>query len=293
MIASKRWKLPVVLLLMVVLTWPALSVSAQTPASTTVYIDNEPIKTTVINQHGYQLVPARFFQKFGVTVNWSPSYQAAILRNASIEIGYPVSKSYTDYQHVAQGSWSRDQLDTETVLVGGVSYVPLAYTAKKLGLHVRYDSKLRAAILSTQENSIVALSNTNTNTNQPTEEELYWLNQITEAEAGGESFDGKVAVAASILNRVEDPAWPSNIIDTIFQVEYYNGKSYYQYSPVLDKRIHTVKPSEETKRAVQQAINGFDPSMGAVVFYNPDKTDNAWVRSRPVTTKIGNHVFAK
>ncbi|CAM4173452.1 cell wall hydrolase [Paenibacillus alkaliterrae] len=125
------------------------------------------------------------------------------------------------------------------------------------------------------------------------QEDLKWLYQVTEAEAGGESYKGKTAVAASILNRVKSPDWPMTIQDTIFQVTKYNGISYYQYSPVLDKRIYEVTPSAERKKAVQAALNGEDPSKGAVVFYNPGKTDNQWVRSKEVTVIIGNHVFAK
>lgn len=292
---SKRWKLSFALMLMLVVASPVYSASAasaQTPTSTTVYINDHPITTTAIKQNGYQLIPASFFRKFNVTVEWSSRYQAAILRNSAMEIGFPVAERYTDYQRTTQGTWSRDSLDTRTTLIGGVTYVPLAYTAKMLGLSISYDSKLRAARISTDDESFIALGQPS-QLAQPTLEEMYWLYQITEAEAGGESFDGKVAVAASILNRVADPAWPNSIVDTIFQVEHYNGKAYYQYSPVLDKRIHTVTASEDTKRAVQEAVNGFDPSLGAVVFYNPDKTDNAWVKSRQVTTKIGNHVFAK
>lgn len=285
----KRWKLSIALMMLLVFASPTYIASAQTPARTTVYINNQPITTTAITQNGYQLIPASFFRNFNVTVEWSSRYQAAVLRNSSIEIGFPVSERHTDYQRFAKGTWNRDSLDTRTTLINGVSYVPLAYTARMLGLSVQYDSKLRAAIISTGDNNLFALSKPN----QPTSEEMYWLYQITEAEAGGESYNGKVAVAASILNRVDDPAWPNSIIDTIFQVEYINGKAYYQYSPVLDNRIHTVTPSEDTKRAVQEAVQGFDPSLGAVVFYNPNKTDNAWVRSRPVTTKIGSHVFAK
>jgi len=286
---GKRWKVSVALLMMLALAWPSLSASAQTPGSTTVYINGQPITTTAINQNGYQLVPASFFRQMNVSVEWSTRYRAAVLRNGSVEIGFPVGERHTDYRWITRETWSRDNVDTRTTLIGGVSYVPLSYTANKLGFNVQYDAKARAAKIST--GSMTALAQPKQT--KPTSEEMYWLYQITEAEAGGESFNGKVAVAAAILNRVADPEWPQTIIDTIFQVEVYNGKSYYQFSPVLDKRIYNVKPSKETKRAVEAAVNGSDPSLGAVVFYNPGKTDNAWVRSRPVTTKIGNHVFAK
>jgi hypothetical protein len=297
MMVKKRWKIFTALMLVIVLALPAYAASAQTIASTTVYINNQPITTTAIKQNGYQLVPASFFRKLNVSVGWSTRYRSAVLSNEGFEISFPIGERHADYHRVTQQQWNRDHLDTRTTLIGGVSYVPLAYTAKKLGLSIQYNAKLRAAVISITEASFVALAKQgeliNEPANQATSEELHWLYQITEAEAGGESYEGKIAVAASILNRVANPNWPNSIIDTIFQVEYVNGKAYYQYSPVLDKRIHNVTPSDETKHAVQEAINGSDPSLGAVVFYNPKKTDNAWVRSRAVTTTIGNHTFAK
>ncbi|MBN2981069.1 cell wall hydrolase [Cohnella algarum] len=287
---NKRWTMPLGLLLaMVVLAWPAHGVSAQTPDRTAVYVDGQRVSTTAIVQNGFQLVPASFFRGLNVSVGWSERYRSAVLGTPAIQIGFPAGERHTDYQHAGAAAWQRDFLDTRTTLIGGIAYVPLAYTAKKLGLSVHYDTGKRAPVISTGESGPIALAKQS----QPTDEELRWLYRITEAEAGGESYAGKVAVAASILNRVDHPDWPDTIIDTIFQVDYYNGKAYYQYSPVLDKRIHAVTPTQETIRAVRDALNGSDPGLGAIVFYNPDKTDNAWVRSRPVTVRIGNHIFAK
>ncbi|MFT9847048.1 cell wall hydrolase [Aneurinibacillus sp. REN35] len=122
---------------------------------------------------------------------------------------------------------------------------------------------------------------------------MAWLYKLTEAEAGGEPYNGKVAVAASVLNRVKSPEWPNTLKGVIFQVDTYNGKSYYQYSPVLDKRIYQVQPSKDTIAAVQEALRGNDPSRAALIFYNPDKTDNQWVRSHTTSAKIGSHIFSK
>lgn len=286
---NKRWIMSLALILAISLVLPSYEASAQTLSSTTIYVNGQRVITSAITQNGYQLVPTRFFSKFGVSINWSNRYQAAVLNTSSIQIGFPVGERYTDYQRTGNSVWSRDNLETRTTLINGVTYVPLAYTARKLGFDVKYDSRLQAALISTGDDNFNAFDKPN----QQTEEELYWLYQITEAEAGGESYIGKVAVAASILNRVKSPKWPNSIIDTIFEVVYVNGKAYYQYSPVLDKRIYNVKPSQETKAAVQEAVNGSDPSLGAVVFYNPKKTSNEWVRSLEVTVRIGNHVFAK
>ncbi len=116
--------------------------------------------------------------------------------------------------------------------------------------------------------------------------ELDLFARLVFSEAAGEPFVGQVAVAASVLNRVASSIYPNTVTSVIRQVV--NG--YYQYSPVLDGRINL--PANDTaRRAVQEAINGSDPSLGATGFYNPRKTTNQWVRSQPVTTTIGNHVF--
>ena len=107
------------------------------------------------------------------------------------------------------------------------------------------------------------------------------------AESGGEPYEGQVAVAATVLNRVQSGAYPTTIPGVIYQVV--DGK-YYQFSPVLDGRINTT-PSSSALRAAQAAMNGWDPSYGALGFYNPAKTSNYWVQLRPVTRVIGGHVF--
>lgn len=114
------------------------------------------------------------------------------------------------------------------------------------------------------------------------------LARLVSAEASGEPLLGQVAVAATILNRLEDPRYPKTISGIIYQVD--NGS--YQYSPVLDGRIN-LSASASAYQAVEQAISGSDPSNGANGFYNPEKTTNEWVRSQTVTATIGDHVFYK
>lgn len=115
------------------------------------------------------------------------------------------------------------------------------------------------------------------------------LARLVSAESSGEPFEGQVAVAASVLNRLRDPRYPKTIHDIIYQVV--NGV-YYQYSPVLDGRINAPAVSS-AYQAVALALNGWDPSLGALGFYNPAKTSNTWVSSLPPTITIGDHVFFK
>ena len=119
--------------------------------------------------------------------------------------------------------------------------------------------------------------------------DLSLLARLVTAESGGEPYEGQVAVAATVLNRVRSGLYPNTIPGVIYQVV--DGK-YYQFSPVLDGRINTA-PSSTALRAVQDATSGWDPSYGALGFYNPAKTANYWVQIRPVTRVIGGHVFFK
>ncbi len=118
--------------------------------------------------------------------------------------------------------------------------------------------------------------------------ELDLFARIVHAESEGELFQGQVAVAASILNRIRSMTYPNTMSGVVYQ----RSNGYYQYSPVLDGRIN--RPAgESAKKAVQEALKGTDPSGGALGFYNPAKTSNYWVRSQPVTRIIGSHIFFK
>ncbi|BAS28357.1 LysM peptidoglycan-binding domain-containing protein [Limnochorda pilosa] len=117
-------------------------------------------------------------------------------------------------------------------------------------------------------------------------EELDLLSRLVTAEAEGEAYAGQVAVAATVLNRVLDPRYPNTVWDVVYQ--YWQGIP--QFSPVADGRIN-LPASPVARQAVAEALTGKDPASGALGFYNPLKTSNAWVRSQPVTAAIGNHLF--
>ncbi len=121
-----------------------------------------------------------------------------------------------------------------------------------------------------------------------TKKDFDWFVRIIEAEAGGESFEGKVAVASVVLNRVLHREYPQTITDVIF----HKVKGVYQFSPVGDGRIHKVKPSPSSYRAAQTALKGVDPTSGALFFYNPHTARSQWIRTRVVIAEIGRHNFA-
>lgn len=110
------------------------------------------------------------------------------------------------------------------------------------------------------------------------------LARIVHSEAMGEPFSGMVAVAAVVFNRVASSQFPNSVSSVIYQP--------YQFEPVLNGWVNKVAGSD-AYRAVDAALGGQDPSFGAVFFYNPVKAPHRWLGSKPVTIRIGNHVFLK
>lgn len=115
-----------------------------------------------------------------------------------------------------------------------------------------------------------------------TEGNVYLLARIISAEARGEPYSGQVAVGAVVLNRVEHPSFP----DTLSGVIYQNGA----FTAIVDGQFQ--QPiSDSAYKAARDALNGQDPSGGAIYYFNPDKTSNKWMRTRPVIKRIGKHLF--
>ena len=110
------------------------------------------------------------------------------------------------------------------------------------------------------------------------------LARIISAEARGEPYLGQVAVGAVILNRVEHPSFP----DTVSGVIYQNGA----FTCLTDGQFYK-SVSQSAYNAARDALNGLDPSGGAIYYYNPKTATSKWIRSRPVITTIGNHVICK
>lgn len=119
-------------------------------------------------------------------------------------------------------------------------------------------------------------------TSTGTSSDLNLLARLISAEARGESYTGQVAVGAVVLNRVRHSSFP----DTISGVIYQSGA----FSCVNTSNWYA-SVSDSSKKAAQDALNGWDPSGGAIYYYNPAKTTNSWMLSRPVVKVIGNHRF--
>lgn len=116
-----------------------------------------------------------------------------------------------------------------------------------------------------------------------TNKEYDLLARAVYSEARGEPFQGQVAIAAVILNRVEHENFPDSINDVIFQPA--------AFTAVQDGQFW-LTPDSEAYKAVEEALTGHDPSGGAIYYYNPVTATSQWIYSREVVTAIGKHVFA-
>lgn len=110
------------------------------------------------------------------------------------------------------------------------------------------------------------------------------LARVITAEAVGEPYEGQVAVGAVILNRIRDSRFPNTLAGVVYQT--------HAFESVSNGMIYRA-PAASSVRAARDALNGWDPSSGAVFFWNPSKPVSKWIWSRPIIRRIGNHVFAR
>jgi len=113
---------------------------------------------------------------------------------------------------------------------------------------------------------------------------VYLLARVIEGEAADEPYSGKVAVGAVIVNRTQSGLFPNSLPGVIYQPHAFESVTNGQYTRPV---------SEESLRAAQEALNGWDPTGGALFFWNPYKPVSSWIWSRPVVAQIGRHVFAR
>jgi len=116
--------------------------------------------------------------------------------------------------------------------------------------------------------------------------DIQLLARAINGEARGEPYEGQVAVGAVILNRVEDSRFPNTIAGVIYQ----SGA----FTAVADGQINVpIEEGATVVKAARDALNGWDPTEGAVYYFNPDTATNSWIWSRPLIKTIGKHRFCR
>lgn len=130
-----------------------------------------------------------------------------------------------------------------------------------------------------KDNTLEAASGGNTS-------DVQLLARAINGEARGEPYEGQVAVGAVILNRVRDSRFPNTIAGVIYQPG--------AFTAVADGQINVpIDESSTVVKAARDALNGWDPTEGAVYYFNPDTATNKWIWSRPLIKTIGKHRFCK
>ena len=163
-------------------------------------------------------------------------------------------------------------------IYGNQTVAAVKYFQRKNGLTqdgIAGSKTLAAMGITSSSNSGSSASNSN---------DLNLLTRLIYSEARGEPYSGQVAVGAVVLNRVRSSSFPNTIAGVIYQ----KGA----FTAVDDGQIN-LSPNETAKKAAQDALNGWDPSYGAIYYFNPKTTTNSWIWSRPQTVVIGNHRFCK
>jgi len=116
-------------------------------------------------------------------------------------------------------------------------------------------------------------------------DEVNLISRLILGEASGEPFTGQVGVGAVVLNRVRSPDFPNTVPGVIYEP--------FAFESVSNGIIWSRPPSPTETRAAQLALNGWDPTYGALFFWNPAKPVSPWIWTRNIITQIGSHVFAR
>ncbi|ABY93857.1 MULTISPECIES: spore cortex-lytic enzyme [Thermoanaerobacter] len=155
-----------------------------------------------------------------------------------------------------------------------------AYNGLRVTGIVDDDTKVALGFTTTAQDLAAYYASSSVTTN----DDVYLLAMLINGEARGEPYIGKVAVGAVVMNRVRDPRFPKTIAGVIFQPG--------AFSAVDDGQMW-LPPTNDSIRAARDAIAGWDPTGGALYYYNAARVTSYWIFNRPIITQIGSHIFAR
>ena len=240
-------------------------------ANPSLVISGDPYGGDLYVTEGRIYVPLRdFCEGLGYTVTWDSDTRSAIVSSDHMQAVFP-----------CRG---------DSFIYGSSMYTHLRALASSLGGDVTWENSTSTAILdlstSSSNTSDSFLTSDENAASSYTQDDLYWLARIVYAEARGESMEGKIAVANTILERVASDEFPDTIYDVIFDDQYC-----IQYEPVANGTIYNT-PDEDCYEAARRALEGEKVVEGCLYFFNPAKASSNWIaENRPYVTTIGNHVF--
>lgn len=223
-------------------------------------------------------VPTRFIaEALNIDeIYWDENTKTAVLKkdNMTIQLPFQSTRAYINE--------SPYDLDAPINIIDGRIYVPIRFVSEAFDCDVNWDPNNYKIDINTSSNNIQQSNATASATALPSED-LYWLSRIVEAEAGGEPYEGKLAVANVVINRKRSIEFPNTIKSVVF-----DG---YQFSPVLDGTIYKT-PSAESIQAATEALLGKNNIGECLYFLNPRKSTNFWIMyNKSYYTTISLHDF--
>lgn len=216
-------------------------------------------------------VPIRFVADgLSADISWNQGTKTATVKHKGHIIDLPIGSNYAYVDGKAH------LLDAPIQAYEGRTFIPIRFISETLGCQVNWNQSTYT--VSINDGSVINTSYTS--------EDLYWLSRIVEAEASGEPYAGKLAVANIVLNRKDSSEFPNTIKGVVFDSNY--G---IQFTPIKDGTIYNT-PSQESVNAARDALNGNNNIGSSLYFLNPDKSTSSWITSnRTFYTRISNHYF--
>ncbi len=240
-------------------------------------LDGKPIlkdQAAILDSVTY--VPLRAFCELAGAsdIDWDAKTKTATVTRSRTVI------SVTDGSHMISAAGRYFYTDAVVRNIGNRLFVPIRPLASALGMSVEWNAGSRTVILHSVLRNIAGASEFyNAN-------DLYWLSRIIQAEAGGESLRGQIAVGNVVLNRKADPSFPNTVYGVIF-----DRTGGIQFSPVANGAIYKT-PSASAIMAAKICLEGYSVSTRALFFMNPRIATSSWIsRNRPYLFTIGNHCF--
>ena len=251
--------------------FPASSVPVNVTLDGKRVLDGQAV---IINSVTY--VPVRAFSELlgAEKISWNQSTQTATVTKGAMTMYITSGALYIS----ANGRYF---FTVEKVLnINGRLFVPVRAIAEPFCATVKWDNATRTVIITSSKRTLVSGADYYNST------DLYWLARIINAEAGGESLVGKIAVGNVVLNRKAHSSYPNTVYGVIF-----DRKGGTQFSPVAMGTIYRT-PSEASIIAAKICLDGYSVDTAILFFMNPDIATSNWIsKNRPFAFTIGNHDF--
>ncbi len=228
---------------------------------------------------GLTYVPARFASEAlnAESVIWNEKTRTCSIYDGGNEISLTIGKT------TAIVNGKNVKIQGSVMLVDGRTFVPVRFVAETMGADVVWDKDTYTVDIKKEG---VSVPSHLIGTLPYSDDDIYWLSRIINAESGGESMKGKIAVANTVLNRVESDSFPNTIYGVIFDRKY--GV---QYQPTINGAIYQI-PLGDSIIAAKRALSGENVVDESMYFLNPRLATNLWIPQNRVFYKtIGNHDF--